>query len=128
MVDAARVTALLFRIRNEVAQLRRAAERTDEELLAAEDALPAMKYRPVVAIEAATDVADHVIASEGYRPATSFADSFRSLAEARMLDTDGGAGLQDAGSAISSCTSTPMSTTAACSRSCARGWATSIGT
>lgn len=41
-----------------------------------------------MAIEPATDVADHVIASEGLRPATSFADSFRSLHEGGWIDAE----------------------------------------
>jgi uncharacterized protein YutE (UPF0331/DUF86 family) len=96
VVDAPRVTALFHAIRTEVEHLRRAAVRDDDELRSDPDALPAMKYRLVVCIEAATDAADHVIAAEGFRPATSFADSFRSLAEAGWLDADLAARLEDA--------------------------------
>jgi len=86
MVDIPRLGALLQRIRDEVAALRRLGARDD--LQDDDTALPAAKYRLVVAIEAMTDVAEHVIASEGLRPATSFADSFRSLAEAEWLDDE----------------------------------------
>lgn len=96
MVDAARVSALLQRLRDEVAALRRLAARSDADLFGSEDALPAAKYRVVVAIEAAVDTADHVIASEGMRQSTSFADSFRSLHEAGWLDEELAASLQDA--------------------------------
>lgn len=96
MVDAARLAALLQRLHDEVAALRRLAARSDEDLFASEDALPAAKYRLVVAVEACVDAADHVIASEGLRPATSFSDSFRSLKEAGWLTSEVASPLQDA--------------------------------
>lgn len=78
---------LLHRIRTEVTALRVGLGRSDSELLSDVDSLPAMKYRLIVAIEAAIDVADHIIASEGLRPSTSFADSFRSLGEAGWVES-----------------------------------------
>lgn len=96
MVDAGRVAALLHRIREEVDQLRQAAERDDDALLSSVDALPAIKYRLIVSIEAATDVADHIIAAESLRPATSLADSFVALAESGWIDEGLGASLADA--------------------------------
>jgi uncharacterized protein YutE (UPF0331/DUF86 family) len=96
VVDARRVAVLLDRIRAEVAALRRTGARPTDELLGDPDALPAVKYRLVVAIEAATDVADHLIASEGLRLAAGYADSFRSLEEAGVLPTDLAASLADA--------------------------------
>lgn len=86
MVDAPRISVLLHRIREEVAALRRLAARPDDDLFGDDDALPAAKYRLVVAVEAMTDVADHLIASEGLRPSASFADSFRSLAEGGWIE------------------------------------------
>ena len=96
MVDVPRVAALLQRIRDELAELRRTGARDDAELHGSADALPAAKYRLVVVIEAAIDVADHLIASEGWRPSSSFADSFRSLHEAGMLDAELSASMEQA--------------------------------
>lgn len=96
MVDVARVTALLQRIRDEVAALRRIGDRPDEELLGDPDAIPAANYRLIVAIEAATDVSEHVIAAEGLRPSISFADSFQSLCEGGWVDDDLARSLGDA--------------------------------
>lgn len=96
MVDTPRLTALLQRLRDEVTALRRLASREDADLFGAEDALPAAKYRMVVAVEAATDIADHIIAAEGLRPSTSFADSFRSLGEGGWLPDDLASVLEDA--------------------------------
>lgn len=96
MVDRPRVAALLQRIIDEVAAVRRSAARDDDDLTGDPDALPAMKYRLVTAIEAATDVADHIIAAEGLRPSTSFADSFRSLSEGGWLEPALSGRLEDA--------------------------------
>lgn len=96
MVDEPRVAALLQRIEDEVEDLERSAARDDDEVTGDADALPAMKYRLIVAIEAATDIAEHVIAAEGLRPSTSFADSFTSLREAGWLAADLSDRLSDA--------------------------------
>lgn len=96
MVDLARVAALLERIGSELRALRSSVERADDALLADADALPALKYRMVIAIEAATDVSDHMIASEGLRPAQSFADSFASLEEGGWLEHGLSLSMQDA--------------------------------
>lgn len=96
MVDSARVAALLERIEAEVRELRRLASRTDADLKDADDALPAAKYRLIVAIEAAIDTADHIIASEGLRVAQTLADSFASLNEGDWLEDDIARSLQDA--------------------------------
>ncbi len=96
MTDAPRLEALFARIGVEVAALRRSAERDDATLYAEADALPAVKYRLVVAIEAAVDAAEHIVAAEGLRSSTSMADVFRSLAEAGWLPTDLGQLLEDA--------------------------------
>lgn len=87
VVDEARVTALLHRLRTELDAIDRSVGR-DDALLADDDALPALKYRLIVAVEACVDVADHVIASEGLRPGASFADSFASLSDAGWVEED----------------------------------------
>lgn len=50
----------------------------------------------MVAIETATDVADHLISSEGLRLASGYADSFRSLEEGGVLPARLAASLADA--------------------------------
>lgn len=95
MVDVGRLRALLDRIAEESGHLRRLAGMTDGDLLDDPDRVAAVKYRFVVAIEAAIDAAQHVIASEGLRAPSDFADAFRVLDEAGYL-ADGSAGrLQD---------------------------------
>lgn len=96
MVDSGRVVALLERVLAEVKALRRAAARGDDHLLSDDDALPAAKYRLLVAIEASIDAADHIIASEGLRPSQTLADSFASLADGGWISPDLARSLQDA--------------------------------
>jgi uncharacterized protein YutE (UPF0331/DUF86 family) len=98
MVDAPRVQRLLQRIRDEAVAVGRSVERNDGDILADDDALPALKYRLIVAVEAAVDVAEHVIAAEGLRPSDGFADSFRSLGESGWLPSELADALADAAS------------------------------
>lgn len=88
MVDPSRLAAVLERMRVEIAALRRQARRDDEALASDENALPAVKYRFVIAIEAAIDAAQHVIASESLRLPESFADAFAVLAEEGLMAPD----------------------------------------
>lgn len=85
MVDPARLASVLERMRSEIDALRRQARRDDEAFSGDENALPAVKYRFVIAIEAAIDAAQHVIASGGLRLPTSFADAFAVLAEEGLM-------------------------------------------
>jgi uncharacterized protein YutE (UPF0331/DUF86 family) len=57
-----------------------------EEFLADRRSVHASKYLLITTIEDALAIANHVIASEGYRAPTDYADAFRSLAEAGVLE------------------------------------------
>jgi uncharacterized protein YutE (UPF0331/DUF86 family) len=85
MVDPGRLRALLDRIGEELAALRRLASLDDAELRGDPDRLAAAKYRFVVAIEAAIDAGEHIIASEGLRAPETFAEVFAVLSEAGWL-------------------------------------------
>lgn len=50
----------------------------------------------MLAVQAACDVASHVIATEGYRPASSLAEGFRRLAEERVISDSTAQQLQKA--------------------------------
>src|SRR5680860_391228 len=84
MVDRLRVKALLDRILKETSGLRRMSGQSLESLQP--DLIYAVKYRLVVAIEAATDVSRHLAAARGLRMPTDYADSFVVLGEAGLLD------------------------------------------
>jgi uncharacterized protein YutE (UPF0331/DUF86 family) len=81
MVDPLRLRALLERLADEVADLRRLASYDTAALLADRDKLKSVKYGFVVAIEVCIDVGNHIIASEGYRTPQNYGDVFLVLAE-----------------------------------------------
>lgn len=85
MVDEARLRSLLDRIGEELTQLRRLAGMDPANLLANPDLVAAVKYRFIVAIEAAIDTCRHVAASESLRAPDDFADAFAVLGEAGYL-------------------------------------------
>ncbi len=95
MVDPARLAALLRRITDEVGAIERLAALDDDELFGDPDRLPAMKYRFVVAIEAAIDAGQHIVASEDLTPPSTFAGVFASLVEGGVIDADLGGSAQD---------------------------------
>lgn len=95
MVDPQRVLRLLERLEQELSHLRRSADRGAEELLGDPDALAAIKYRLVVAVEVCIDIGHHIISSEGLRAPEDFADVFSSLAEGGFVSKEMVDGLQD---------------------------------
>lgn len=88
MVDPLRLRALLERLGDEVADLRRLARYDADTLLADRDKLKSVKYGFVVAIEICIDAGQHVIASEGYRAPLNYGEVFAVLAEHRHLSDD----------------------------------------
>jgi uncharacterized protein YutE (UPF0331/DUF86 family) len=58
------------------------------ELLGDPIRLGSIKYYLQVSIESCIDVAQHVIASEGFRPPNDYADTFTVLAERGILEQD----------------------------------------
>ncbi len=95
MVDPGRLLFLLDRIGTELKHLRRLAEMDTDELLEDSDRVAAVKYRMIVATETAIDCCHHVIASEGLRAASDFADAFAVLGDAGSLPADLVPRLQD---------------------------------
>jgi len=67
VVDAGKLRALLTRIGERRARLARYAERALADYLADDEGVLASKYLLVTAIEDTLAVANHVIASEGFR-------------------------------------------------------------
>lgn len=88
MVDAVRLRNLLSRLTGRVDRLARYGEMERDAYLADAEGVDASKYRLVTAIEDALAVANHVIASEGLRAPVDYADAFRSLREAGVLERD----------------------------------------
>lgn len=88
MVDLLRLRALLERLVEEVADLRRLAGYDADHLLADRDKLKSVKYGFVVAIEICIDVGQHIIADEGYRAPMNYGEVFTILAEHGHLPTE----------------------------------------
>ena len=86
MVDPGRINVLLERLEEEVTLLEQAAKQPAGELLGDANAIAAVTYRLVVAIEICIDVGEHVIASEGLRAPDSFAAVFDIPGEAGYLE------------------------------------------
>ena len=85
MMAQPKVTMLLERLGIYVAELRRLAAIPKGDLLADPDKVASAKYNFVAAIEARIDIANHVIAAEGFRPPKDNADSFVVLVEKSVL-------------------------------------------
>lgn len=88
MVDPLRLRALLERLRDEVADLRRLSQYDADTLLADRDKMKSVKYGFVVAIEICIDAGQHVIASEGYRAPLNYGEVFTVLADNGHLPDD----------------------------------------
>jgi uncharacterized protein YutE (UPF0331/DUF86 family) len=78
--------ALLSRLSSRAAELEPYAAMETSEYLADPRAIHASKYLLVIAIEDALATANHVIASEGLRAPADYADAFRSLKDAGMVE------------------------------------------
>lgn len=88
MVDPRKVRSLLGRLAQRSEELSRYAEREPDAYLADREGILASKYLLINVIEDALAVANHVIASEGYRGPGDYADSFRVLEEQDLLPGD----------------------------------------
>ncbi len=94
MVDPGRLRVLLARMLARRDRLEVYARLAPEEYLGDEQAVLASKYLLITAIEDALALANHVIASEGYRSPADYADAFRVLVEHRVLEPALGARLE----------------------------------
>lgn len=88
MVDPARLRDLLTRIRSRRRDLQSYAALEADDYLSEPERVHASKYLLITAIEDALAAANHIIASEGFRTPSDYADAFRSLAEAGVLSPD----------------------------------------
>ena len=85
MVDIVRLRALLSQLRSQRGKLTRYAQMDIEEYLSDEEHIGASRYWLITAVDEALAVANHVIASEGLRAPSDYADAFRSLRDGGVL-------------------------------------------
>lgn len=88
MVDPARIRSLVARIADRRGRLVSYGERPVERYVEDEEAVAASKYLLVTAIEDVLSVANHVIASEGWRSPADYADAFSVLREHGVISDD----------------------------------------
>lgn len=88
MADRPKVEQLLASLRRYVGVLRGLAQTSEAAFLASGDKIGNAKYHFVVAIECCVDIANHIIASEGFRIPKHNADSFTVLTEQAILPAD----------------------------------------
>jgi uncharacterized protein YutE (UPF0331/DUF86 family) len=86
MVDRAKLDQMLSNLGRYLGVLRGLAEVPREAFLANPDKIGNAKYQLLIAVECCIDIANHVIASEGYRFPRDNADSFVVLVEHGVLD------------------------------------------
>ena len=75
------VEKILAELAHRTARVAKLARPSVDELAADEDALDLVAFNLMLAVQAACDVASHIIADQGWRPASSLAESFHRLAE-----------------------------------------------
>jgi len=95
VVDSVRLRALLARLHERCGRLGRYAAMGSDEYLANEEKIDASKYLLITAAEDALSIANHTIASEGFRAPSDFADAFRSLRDAGILPSELAERLED---------------------------------
>lgn len=81
MVDPARLRRLLGRIADRRERLAAYGRKQRESYLGDEEAVAASKYLLITAIEDVLSVANHIVASEGWRSPADYADAFEVLRE-----------------------------------------------
>lgn len=79
------VAKLLAGLAHRIARVAALRPATVEELAADEDKLDLVAFNLMLAVQTACDVAAHVIADEGFRPASSLAEGFERLAEQQVI-------------------------------------------
>lgn len=88
MVDPGRIRKLLGRIADRRERLAGYGDRDPESYLGDDEAVAASKYLLVTAIEDVLSVANHIIASEGWRSPADYADGFAVLREHGVLSRE----------------------------------------
>lgn len=81
MVDATRIATKLADLADRVARVRLHARPTAEELAADRDAIDLVAFNLMLSVQAAADIASHLISDEGWPVSSTLAESFQRLAQ-----------------------------------------------
>ncbi|EFK06157.1 putative toxin-antitoxin system, antitoxin component [delta proteobacterium NaphS2] len=87
-IDVEKVGTLVSSIQEAMSRLREVKALSKTEFLEDRHKQDSAKYNFIVAIEAAIDIANHLISRKGFRAPEDYADTFRVLKEAGILETD----------------------------------------
>ena len=85
MVDRQRVASMLAHLEGYVAALRELGAIPRRAFLADVHLAASAKYHLTISIQCCLDIANHVIASEGFRPPNDYADAFAILVKEGIL-------------------------------------------
>lgn len=85
MVDATRIATKLADLADRIERVRLHAKPTSEDLAADRDALDLVAFNLMLSVQAAADIASHVIADEGWPVASTLAESFQRLGQRGVI-------------------------------------------
>jgi uncharacterized protein YutE (UPF0331/DUF86 family) len=85
MVRVDIITAKLSELGARTARVRMHTPSSADELRNDQDALDLVSFNRMLCVQSAADIASHIVADEGYRPAQSLADAFERLRENGIL-------------------------------------------
>jgi uncharacterized protein YutE (UPF0331/DUF86 family) len=86
-VDPEKIATLVSSIKDALSRLKDVGALSEAEFLNDRHKQDSAKYNFIVGIEAAIDVANHLISRKGLRAPEDYADTFRVLQEADILDS-----------------------------------------
>jgi uncharacterized protein YutE (UPF0331/DUF86 family) len=86
-IDPERAERLIGSMREAVGNLLELSRLEEKEFYSDKHKQGSAKYNFIVAIEAAIDLASHLISKNAFRPPEDYADSFRVLAEAGIIES-----------------------------------------
>jgi uncharacterized protein YutE (UPF0331/DUF86 family) len=87
MVDRDLIAAKLAELADRVARVRSRCPRTVEELSDDRDALDVVSFNLMLAVQSCADIASHIIADEGWPPASNLAGGFNRLRDEHVLSS-----------------------------------------
>ena len=85
MVDRDLIAAKLAELADRVARVRTRCPPTVEELSEDRDALDVVSFNLMLAVQSCADIASHIIADEGWPPASNLAGGFNRLRDEHVL-------------------------------------------
>ena len=87
-IDSERVERLISIMREAIATLREIQSLAQSDFFADKHMQSSAKYNFIVAIEAAIDLASHIISKRAFRAPEDYADTFKVLADAGVLESE----------------------------------------